>query len=989
MTLTVANVSESSDCGNENDVSNTEIKSIDLSVLLDDSLLLNTVFRYSSAKDLARFRRASSCFHPHIQRFWYRFNPRQQIYYLTKYALEILAKKHRPFQLQQIKQALRDGVLTRGVWLFSVSQIVAWLFGCLLPEEQDYPVPQVKHLFLSSILNLFRYQYYGNERQRCCKKSYCQALEHIGSMSKPMEPLLKILVLSVFYKPGDLLKAFKKKRNKKNLFLNLDVVVTTCGEKNLPAVVNVFRPLFKKKSWRIRWAVADAWVKIPLYYPGYSKKAWANPLYLRLLDSSIPCVSPSVIYASVDVAKHYKKRQLSKLLAAVIFLFDDEHWEVSKAAIATSINLVQYCHQEQFTDLTNGLIPRLKDDRREIRNTAINVWIKMAENKIHQGWWEWIKPLCLLFTVKNYDVRLAIVRSSPKIAKLCGKQQFTDWTSGLLSRLQDDDLICRAAIHAVIEIEKTNPKQGWRGWIKPLSVLFKAKHKFVRRAIVKASADIAKLCNKDQYAELLLALRACLRDEDDWVRNAAVRAWVEIGKSDSNRQCDEWIKPLYLLLLEKDDSIRRSVIEEYPEIAKYCDEKQFEDRIIKIFLNTEAWVWNFEEILGCSEKMTIHCKKERFSTLMQSLFVSAKNTDENTNQNAIMFLGGMAKHGDKSQFASLISELFFWMSDNIPKDYDDNAYDSSDAYHLESKDDSHIKISRRRALIFVLVKIAKYCNKEQFENVLKIAFSCLRDVNVKIRELTLSLMCELEKHCDKEQSVELITALVRCLADGYNKIEGAREETLDEIVGYIDEYTSFGWSQMFWYYLSRKYTNGCYDWNARKAAIQICAGMTKHCDKKPFLALMVILLSELKNTGRDQTARIISKIDKSASADQRKEILNLLVAGEVIDLNVIPIIQDILLFNYLSGIPIDQKLYQRLVQLKIIQKKQKDFRAVINGYLPRRVYALRKRIRPNPRYSTEVSVARETLFSQSNKKRKARTTEPDKQLKVTAKRPRQ
>jgi hypothetical protein len=107
MTLTRVNVSGSSDDDNENDTSNTEIKRIDLSALLDDGLLLNTIFRYSSEKDLACFRRASSYFHPHIQTFWYRFDAQQQMYYLTQYASEMLAKKHRPFQLQQIKQAVK------------------------------------------------------------------------------------------------------------------------------------------------------------------------------------------------------------------------------------------------------------------------------------------------------------------------------------------------------------------------------------------------------------------------------------------------------------------------------------------------------------------------------------------------------------------------------------------------------------------------------------------------------------------------------------------------------------------------------------------------------------------------------------------------------------------------------------------------------------------------------------------------------------------
>jgi hypothetical protein len=91
MTLTRVDVLGSSNV--DNDTSNKEIKRIDFSALLDDGLLLKTIFRYSSAEDLTRLRRASSYLHSQIQTFWYRFDVRQQIYYLTQYALEIIAKR--------------------------------------------------------------------------------------------------------------------------------------------------------------------------------------------------------------------------------------------------------------------------------------------------------------------------------------------------------------------------------------------------------------------------------------------------------------------------------------------------------------------------------------------------------------------------------------------------------------------------------------------------------------------------------------------------------------------------------------------------------------------------------------------------------------------------------------------------------------------------------------------------------------------------------
>jgi hypothetical protein len=1066
---------------------------IDLSPLLDIGLLLKTIFRYSSAEDLVCFRRASSCFHPHIQTFWYRFDPWQQMYYLTKYALEILAKKHRPFQLQKIKQALHDGVSAHGVWLFSVTQMVSWLIGCLLPEAQDCPLPQIENPFLSAMLNLFRHQYYGNET--FCQKSYHQALEHIDAMSEPMELLLKVLVLSVFYKPGDLINAFKnqRKQKKKNLFWNFDEVVTNCGEKKLPAVVRVLQRSFKHQFWRVRRAVSHAWIQIPLYYPSYSKNAWAKPLYLRLIDRT-PYMSPSVIYASVDIAKYCNKRQFSNLLAAVVCLFDDEHFDVGKAAIDTSVNLVQYCNKRQFVDLTNGLFLRLKDTNSDIGCAAIDALIEIAKTNPKQGW-GWINPLYLLFKAKNKDVLLTIIRAAVQIAKYCNKHRFTELTSGLLPRLKDvRDDIRHAALHAWIEIAETNSKQGWGGWINPLYLLFTAENNDIRSSAVEFSVDMAKLCNQSQQTDLLLALRVCLRDECSYIRLKAVQSWVEIAKNDPNRQCDEWIKPLHLLLLDEDDSIFRSLVEGFPEIAKYCDEKQFDNLIIKRLLNVHLLIGQ-EEFVRLSEKITRHCKKKHFSTLMRSLFLSAKNKYDGMCCQAILILGGMAKHCEKTQFASLISKLFAWMSANSCKDYDDDLDD----------DKNYFKAERREAIVCVFGEIAKYCDKKQFSSMLKIACSHLGAPVSSVRERTFSALVKLKKYCDKKQVVELTTALVRGLSGGHGRIRSARTDALDAIVGYNDESSSFGLSLIFRYYLGHHYENNCYDLSARKAAIQICIGRTKDCDKKQFLALMMILLSELKKTGSDRTARIINTIAKRASADQRKEMMHALVKGEAIDLNLIPIIQAVVFLDSLSGRAIEKKWYQRLIQLKIIQErpnfkqeKQADFKAalddlkksngnaetkkeaealygvflsrssalttienrpkflmsffllkleafalfakltsspsekkaieskaetcaaffcryqtrsmiiqvakslphqpfacqkaiktLINGYLPRRVYGFRERIRPNPRYSTKVSVARSAIFSQSNKKRRARAAGMANQSNVVNKHPRQ
>jgi hypothetical protein len=1079
---------------------------IDLSPLLDVALLMKAIFGYSSIKSLKRFRRASSCFHPHIQTFWYRFNTRQQMYYLAKYALDMLAKKPGPFRLQQIKQVLCEGGLDIALRLWAASRTVTWRFGSLLLGRQDYSLPQMENPFLSAILNLFHHQYHGNET--LCQKSYHQALEHVGSMSEKMEPLLKMLVLSPVYQPVDLINAFwcQLKASGDSSFWNFSVIIEHCGKEKLPGAIRELRLCFKAADCWVRGAAIAAWVKMPTYYPRYSKKRWVKFLFDQPIDKT-PGIDPSAVYGLVEMAGYCNTLQFSNLLAAIIFLFGDAYWDTNKAAIDSAINLLPHCNQEQFTTLTSALLPRLQDSRVARRRAAINSWIEMAKTNHHQEWGGWIKPLSVLFEAKNNAIHRDVLEVSVDMGKLCNNQQFstllaaiiflfdseegdiskvaidsaisllphcnqeqfTALTSALFPRLQDDCAARRrVAINAWIEMAKTNHQQGWSGWIKPLFVLFEAESHSIRRDVVKASVDVVKLFNKVQQAKWLTALRVCFQDKIYGVRCAAVRSWVEIANGDPNCQYDDRIRPLCLLLLEKDKSVLRDLIEEHPEITQYYDEKQFEDLIIKVFLNARFFSKNNEKLVDLSEKITRHCEKKRFSKLMQSLFVFAEDKDYNIRSNAILILGGMAKHCEKDQLTSLISKLFFWLSD---------------ACHFESDGAYFLKNARRKAIIYVLVWIAKCCDKKQFASVLKTVLSCLRDPEVEVKELTIKLLGQLKKHCDKEQVVELITALICCPLDDANTTDVDCAAALDKITGGRDNRNARGWSHLFWPYLSKKRAKDHRGLSAHKAATQICTGRTKYCDSQQFLALMEVLLFELKKRRSSSAVRSINEIAKRASADQRKEMMHALVKGEAIYLKVVPIIKNIIFLDRLSGITVDKAFHQPLIQLNIIQKKrdfkqekQNDFnmaldalknnndqeakilyddlfsrsaalatienrpvflisffllklemfvrfsrlisssserksiqekaktcavffcryhsismiiqaakalphqsfacpqaiKTAINGYLPRRVYALRKRIRPNQAYSAKASIAREALFSHASKKRTAR-----------------
>jgi hypothetical protein len=999
---------------------------IDLSPLLDDGLLLSTIFRYSTVEDLTHLRRASSCFHPQIQPFWYRFNPRQQMYYLTQYTLEILAKKHRPFQLQQIKQALRDGGLVIGVDSFEVSQTVAWIFSGLLLDAEDYPLPQTKNPFLSAMLNLFRHQYRGNDT--LCQNSYHKALKHIGSMNLLMEPLLKSLVLSTTYRPGDLLNSFwhqlkQDKPNKKNLFQHLEVIVANCGEKHLPGVIKALLPCFKDKDKQIRWAAVRAWVKIPKYYPSYAKRAWAKPLYCRLIDKTL-YISPVAINVSDKIAAYCDKQQFSILLTAFFSLFDNK--DIGPIAIYASVKLVKYCDRQQFTLLMEALQLRLKDKR---------------------------------------------------VDK------------------------CRAAIRAWIEITKDSPKFEWREGVKPLFLLFTAKKKHVRQVIVQESIKLAKICNKRQFANLLIELSACFRDKDPDVRKAAIQSWIELANGYPNDQCEDWRKPLSLWLAEKDDFVCWHLVECFPEVVKYCDEKRVENLIIKELLKSKRLRME-EDIVRISGDIAMHYKEKQFSSLLQLLFLYAKDKDHRTCSNAILMLGGMAKHCEKRQFVSMITVLFSLIIDGDLKEYDSDENESED-----EDDENWIKTHRREGAVWVAGETVKYCDKKQRADLIDLVLPRLKDHSVNVRESACKAVGDIVKCGDKERAVELVTALISCPLDGYDRMCEACDDALEMITVSCCETRSKGNFGAFNYYLDREGHQGDRPLSVQKAVVQILAGKTKSCDRKLFLPLIATLLSDLKDGHymNDHAALALGAVLKRASSLQRKEITRLLVEGEGFAKQVIPIMQDIVLLDRLSGVKTDKALYQQLLKLNMIQKtpsvkqeKQDDFKTtlddlkkdneriatkkeaetlyddllsrsvalatienqqvflmsffllkleafvafsklssspserkaikkkakmcatffcrhhtksmiiqvsktlphqpftcpksiktVINGYLPRRVYGLRKRIRPNPRYSTKPSVTRAALFSQSNKKRKARTTEPDKQLKVTAKRPRQ
>jgi hypothetical protein len=1074
MTLTEVDVSGSSNFDNGNDISNTEIKCIDFSALLDDGLLLNTIFRYSSVEGLTHLRRTSSRFHPQIQTFWYRFDVRQQMYYLAKYALDMLAKKPGPFRLQQIKQALCEGGVAIAVRPWTGSRTVTWWFSALLLGVQDYPLPQLENPFLSAILNLFHHQYHGNET--LCQNSYHQALEQIGSMNEQMEPLLKMLVSSAVYRPGDLMNAFRRqlKPQGEGLFWTLSVIVENCGEKKLPGVVRELRQCFKSADCWVRGAAIAAWMKIPIHYPSYSKKRWVKSLCDSPIDKT-PGLDSSAIYKLAGMAGYCNHQQFSNLLVMVLYLFDDKYWYTSKAALEISPNLVPYCKQEQLTELMSKLLFWVQGDLIGRRCAALYAWIKIEKNRAKQGPSGWFQPLCSLFEVKNKYARRDVVNVSVDMAELCDNRQFTKLTSTLAPRLnEDDDCVRRPALHAWIKIAKNKAKPGWNGWFQPLYLLFKAKSKFVRRAIVEASVDVVKLCDKDQYAKWLLALRVCFRDEVLVVRRVAVQSWVKIGKADPDRQYDDWIKPFCLLLLEKDDSINNTLINGFPEIVRHLSEEKLKRIMIYTFLKNSASLSDAKTTVPIAEILTKHCKKNQLETLVQFFFTYNKKTNYYTSRNAVLILGGMAKHCEKKQFSNLISALLVWLADDR---------------HFESEGDHFFKKTRRAAIVYVLVWIANCCDKKQFASVLKTVLSFLEDPDVEVKELTISLLGKLKKHCDKEQVVELMTALVFCPLDDYT-IEMACIAVVDKIVGRSnDKYNGMGWSDMFWYYLIKKRAKGYDILNARKAALQICSGRAKCCDRKSFLALMEILFFNLKKNGPYPAVRIINEVVKRISADQRKEIMHLIFKGETIDLTATPIIKNIIFLDRLSSVTVDKTFYQPLIQLNIIQEqrdfkqeKQDDFKValdelkknngsieaeqaaeilydnllsrsealataekrpvflmsffllklemfdrfsklssspnerkaikekakmcatffcryhsismiiqvakalpyqpfacpkaiktVINGYLPRRVYALRKRIRPNSRYSAKPSVAREALFSQSSKKRKAQT----------------
>jgi hypothetical protein len=1031
MTLTRVNVSGSSNF--DNDTSNTEIKRIDLSALLDDGLLLNTIFRYSSTEDLVRLRQASSYFHSQIQTFWYRFYVRQQMYYLTQYALEIVAKRDHPFRRQQIKQALCDGFLSLDESSFEVGLTVAWLIDGLLSDTSRYLLPNISNPFLSAMLSLLYQQSCGNDT--LCQKSYRRALEHIDAMTPLMEPLLKALVSSVAYQPGDVINAFQcqfkqLKPHERTLFWSLDVIIAHCGKERLPVVIKKLLPFFKEKDWQIRRSAVHAWVELPIYHPTYPKKRWAKHLYDRLIDKT-PCVSPAAVDVSDEIARYCGKRKFSSVLTAICSLFDDKYVDIE--AIDVSVKLVKYCEKNQFTYLMGKLLPQLK--------------------------------------------------------------------------AKEDDR-CRAAIRAWIEIAKDYPKFEWRDGLKPLFLLFAAKEWCVRQVIVQESIKLAKVCNNYQFANLQIALHACFQDSKFNVRKAVIRPWIKLANGYPDRQYKDWRKPLYLLLAEKDLDMLSPLIKFFPEIVNYCDEKQFDRQIVTSLLRRS---FHSAQNLRVSSAIARHCKKERFANLLQSLILSADAKLSGIVFNDILVLGSMVKSCSKSQFEQVVTAVFSWLSDNDVEDFDDDFEPDTGYYRHDTGNDACSKSCRREASIRVAVEIAKYCNKEQFDSVYKKVLARLRDHAVGVRERTLEKLPKIAKHCDQKQAVALITALIHCPANGYNRIEGAREDALNKITGYGNEYASSdkfifsnkymssNWSLLFWSYLSNKNGGDDYDPSTRKTAIQICAGRTKHCDIKQFSALITRLLP-----GCDRLVRIISRIIQGTSANQRKEIMPLLVEGEAINLSTTLIIQDVILLDRLSDIEIDKTLYSRLIKANVFrepkrfkQEKQEDFKAaiddlkkdngnaetqkeagelydqllsrsaalasienrqaflmsffllkleafvvfsalrsspserkavekqaqlcatffcryhslsmiikmskalphqsfacpkaiktVINGYLPRRVYALRKRIRLNPRYSTEVSVARETLFSQSNKKRKARTTEPDNQLKVTTKRSR-
>jgi hypothetical protein len=1079
MTLTAANVSGSNDCDNANDISNMVIKPIDLSPLLDDVLLLNTVFRYSLVEDLACFRGASSCFHPQIQTFWYRFDTRQQIYYLTKYALEILAKKDRPFQLQQIKQALRDGALAISGGSFEVSRTVAWLIGDLSSDMEDYPLPHVQNPFLSAILDLFHHQFHGNDT--LCQKSYHQVLKQIGSMSDSMEPLLESLVLSRFYQVGDLLNAFRRQFGEmgKKIFWWLRQVIASGEKKRASSVINkIFLPCSKETGWQIRWSAVHLSIWIAKYSDGYQLKRVMKILSLRLRDKD-PSVYRSTLLAWFKIAKNCNKGQLKTQIACF-----KEVVGVRQSAIRLVEKAEKQHDKEALLSLTIALPLFFKDKDDRLHEPDLRVVDKTANFHAKLQLANVIAALIFFLNEEKGRAFDLAACSVDEIVKGCDDRQFINSIIVLFSRFQANYTgVCQASIWIVSKIIKHCDKQALANWITTLPVRFKDNDEHVQQLSIRVASEAVKCGDKDQRAILTAALFPYFTDSYYNVREAAIRAAGETAEYCNKNQLARLITAILPRFKDGYDHVMNAVSQETGKIAKYCDKERFKNLIKTLF-------FSFEDVSGfngssvrrraCKAVVEIGncCDREQFSNLITILLSCFEDEDWAglVRQMAVVVALDILELCDKSQIVQLITALILSFQD----------------------EECRVSVVAVRDIN----KIVKYCDKHQFANLVTALLPCFEKHEMDLSRDAVRAVPKIASYCDKKQFTRLIIALLPCFKNEDWRVRASSVQAAGDSAKYCDKGQ---FAKLITAFLPSFKDS---DIDVHIEIISAVVKMVKYCDREQFLALVVRLISDLSHEEdyhREDAVRALNEMVKQASSLQRKELMCLLIKDETIALKAIPIMKSIVFIDRLSGITMTKTLHQQLVRLKIIkpsrsvkQEKQEDFqvaldelkknnagieikkavkdlcadllfrsavlatiekrpvflmsffllklemfvrfsrlisspserkaikqkaqtcatffcryhsismiiqlakalphqsfacpkaiKTVINGYLPRRVYALRKRIQPNPRYSTEVSVAREALFSQSNKKRTAQAAGMPNQSNVVTKHPRQ
>jgi hypothetical protein len=1063
MTLTVANVSGSSNGDNANDISNMVIKPIDFSALLDDSLLLNTVFRYSLAEDLACFRRSSSCFHRQIQTFWYRFDVRQQMYYLTKYALEIRANRHRPFQLQQIKQALCEGALSIGGGSFEISRTIAWLTGGLLSDTEAYPLPEIENPFLSAVLTLLYHQFRGNET--LCQKSYHQALKQIGSMSKPMEPLLKPLALSRFYKAGDLLNAFRRQFGEmgKKVFWWLREVIASGEQKRGSSVINkIFLPCSKEADWQMRWSAVHLSVWIAKYSDGYQFKRVMETLSLRLRDQS-PRVYRATLIAWFKIAENGDKRQRKMQIAC---------FKKVVGIRQSAIRLVEKTENQHDKDALLSLTIALplffknKDDR--LHKPDFRVVDKTANFHAKLELANVIAALIFSLNEEKGCASDLSVCSVDEIAKCCDDSQFINSIIVLFSYFEDRRTgIGQETAWIIGKIIKHCDKRAFANWIAILPVRFKEDNEDVRELSIRVASEIVKYCDADQRAVLIAALFPCFTDACEDAREAAVRGAGKTAKYCDQNQLARLITAILLRCQDDYEYVNKAAFQEVGEIVNYCDKESFKNLITTLFGSFKDYSGSHKSVrfaaCQCVVEIAKCCNKQRFANLISMLLPCFKDDGwegRMVRQIAVLVARDILEFCDKHQIVQLITALT-----------------------LSFQDEWYVSIPA----IGSINEIVKYCNKRQFANLVTLLLPCFEKHAMDLSREAIRAVPKIASYCDKNQFTSLIIALLPCFKNENWSVRAASIQAAGGSAKYCDKGQFSNLITAFLPLLKDR------NINVQIEIISAVVKMVKYCEIEEFLALVVRLIADLSHKEdcyREDAVHALNEMLKQASSLQRKELMCLLIKDETIDLKAIPIIKSIVFIDRLSGITMTKTLHQQLVRLKIIkpsrsvkQEKQEDFQAaldelkknnggieikkevkdlcadllsrsaalatiekrpiflmsffllklemfvrfsrlisspsdrktierkaqrcatfffryhaksiiiqvskalphqpftcpkaiktVINGYLPRRVYGLRKRIRPNLRYSTKPSVARETLFSQTNKKRKSQTT---------------